>query len=78
MAASLRSKARSEIIKKLCQHTVMQIKKASAECEDAWKGAGTKVGLQVWRIVKFKVFGLLAESFKHFNRNPRFIVCAVI
>ena len=33
----------------------MQIKKASAECEDAWKGAGTKVGLQVWRIVKFKV-----------------------
>ena len=33
----------------------LQIKKASAECEDAWKGAGTKVGVQVWRIVKFKV-----------------------
>ena len=32
-----------------------QIKKASAEGEDAWKGAGTKEGLQVWRIVKFKV-----------------------
>ena len=50
----------------------MQIKKASAECEDAWKGAGTKVGLQVWRIVKFKVFK--DWQFK----NPRFIVCAVI
>lgn len=35
-------------------HT-LQIKKASAECEDAWKGAGTKVSVQVWRIVKFKV-----------------------
>ena len=32
-----------------------QIKKASAEGEDAWKGAGTKEGLQVWRIVQFKV-----------------------
>lgn len=32
-----------------------QIKKASAEGEDAWKEAGTKEGLQVWRIVQFKV-----------------------
>ena len=32
-----------------------QVKKASAETEPAWKGAGSKVGLQVWRIVKFKV-----------------------
>ena len=34
---------------------VSQIKKASAEGEDAWKEAGTKEGLQVWRIVQFKV-----------------------
>ena len=32
-----------------------QIKKASAEGEDAWKEAGTKAGIQVWRIVQFKV-----------------------
>ena len=42
-------------------HT-LQIKKASAECEDAWKGAGTKVGVQVWRIVKFKVYSLPSET----------------
>ena len=42
----------------------LQIKKASAECEDAWKGAGTKVGVQVWRIVKFKV-GLDSSSCRY-------------
>ena len=31
------------------------MKKASAETEPAWKGAGSKVGMQIWRIVKFKV-----------------------
>lgn len=34
---------------------LLQIKKASAQGEDAWKGAGKTEGLQVWRIVKFKV-----------------------
>ena len=34
---------------------LVQIKKASAQGEDAWKEAGTKEGVQVWRIVKFKV-----------------------
>lgn len=32
-----------------------QVKKASAETEPAWNGAGAGVGIQVWRIVKFKV-----------------------
>jgi len=32
-----------------------QVKKESAETEKAWEGAGEKVGLQIWRIVKFKV-----------------------
>ena len=36
-------------------HCCMQVKKASAETEPAWKGAGSKVGMQIWRIVKFKV-----------------------
>lgn len=31
------------------------MKKAAAETEAAWKDAGSKVGLQIWRIVKFKV-----------------------
>ena len=34
---------------------VYQVKKASAETETAWHGAGQKVGVQIWRIVKFKV-----------------------
>ena len=32
-----------------------QVKKDSAATEPAWKGAGQKVGMQIWRIVKFKV-----------------------
>ena len=32
-----------------------QVKKESAETEPAWQGAGADVGVQVWRIVKFKV-----------------------
>jgi len=31
------------------------VKKASAETEKAWKGAGQKVGIKIWRIVQFKV-----------------------
>lgn len=34
---------------------VLQVKKDAAETEPAWKGAGEKVGIQIWRIVKFKV-----------------------
>ncbi|KAK7496122.1 hypothetical protein BaRGS_00012532, partial [Batillaria attramentaria] len=33
-----------------------QVKKESAESEPAWRKAGKKVGLQVWRIVKFKTY----------------------
>ena len=32
-----------------------QVKKGAAEKEEAWEGAGQDVGLQIWRIVKFKV-----------------------
>lgn len=41
---------------------VFQVKKASAETEPAWKGAGQKVGMQIWRIVKFKVSAAAAVS----------------
>lgn len=31
-----------------------QVKKSSAMEEKAWKGCGTRVGLKIWRIEKFK------------------------
>lgn len=34
---------------------LLQVKKDSAKTEKAWAGAGSKVGKQIWRIVKFKV-----------------------
>ncbi|XP_052082812.1 gelsolin-like protein 2 [Mytilus californianus] len=35
--------------------TDKEIKKSSAEKEPAWKKAGLKPGIQIWRIVKFQV-----------------------
>ena len=32
-----------------------QVKKAAAEVEQVWHGCGAKVGLEIWRIEKFKV-----------------------
>ena len=32
-----------------------QVKKGAASSEPAWEGAGERVGLQIWRIVKFMV-----------------------
>jgi len=32
-----------------------QVKIEAAKTEEAWQGAGEKVGLQIWRIVQFKV-----------------------
>ena len=55
-----------------------QVKKESAESEPAWQNAGTSVGVQIWRINKFKVICLeitvyAASScqFKVKNRNTR-------
>ncbi len=33
----------------------IQVKRAAAGTEKAWQNAGESVGLQIWRIVKFKV-----------------------
>ncbi|KAH9518580.1 hypothetical protein Btru_005701 [Bulinus truncatus] len=50
------------------------IKKASAGTEAAWKGAGTKPGLQVWRIVQFKVTEWPKEDYGKFYSGDSYIV----
>ena len=35
--------------------TEKTVKKDSAKTEKAWIGAGQKIGLEIWRIVQFKV-----------------------
>jgi gelsolin len=52
-----------------------KIKEASAHGEEAWKGAGTKVGLQIWRIVKFKV-GTIKKSLN--NSTPASAIYSTI
>ena len=43
-----------------------QVKSEAAGKEKAWQGAGEKVGVQIWRIVKFKV---LVERYHKNNIN---------
>ena len=52
--------------------TEKNVKKDSAKTEPAWNGAGEKVGVQIWRIVKFQVehwsrdqYGMLAFLVKY-------------
>ena len=40
----------------------LQVKKESAMTEKAWQGAGQKVGVQIWRIVKFKASYFLLKA----------------
>jgi len=50
------------------------IKKESAEQEPAWKGAGKKVGLKIWRIVKFKVTDWPREDYGQFFDGDSYII----
>lgn len=54
--------------------TEKKVKKESAETEPAWKGAGDKVGVQVWRIVKFKVTHWDKEQYGEFYNGDSYIV----
>jgi gelsolin len=54
--------------------TEKKVKKESAESEPAWKGAGEKVGVQVWRIVKFKVTNWDKEQYGEFYNGDSYIV----
>jgi len=50
------------------------VKKASAETEIAWKGAGLKVGLQIWRVVKFKLESWPKEQQGEFYSGDSYII----
>jgi len=54
--------------------TDKKVKKESAETETAWKGAGQKVGVQIWRIVKFKVTHWDKEQYGEFYNGDSYIV----
>lgn len=54
--------------------TEKQVKKSSAEQEPAWRHAGKKVGLQIWRIVKFKVTDWAQEDYGKFYGGDSYII----
>jgi len=51
-----------------------RVKKESAMTEPAWKNAGQKVGLQVWRIESFKVKHWPKEDYGRFYNGDSYIV----
>jgi gelsolin len=51
-----------------------KVKAAAAETETAWKNAGTKVGLQIWRIEKFKVISWPTDQYGSFYDGDSYIV----
>jgi len=48
-------------------------KKKSANTEPAWKGAGQKVGMEIWRIEKFKVVAWPREQYGSFYSGDSYI-----
>ncbi|KAL5013218.1 hypothetical protein ScPMuIL_007488 [Solemya velum] len=54
--------------------TEKQVKKSSAQTEPAWKNAGEKPGLQIWRIVKFKVTSWPEEDYGKFYNGDSYII----
>jgi len=49
-------------------------KKNSATKEPAWKGAGEKVGIQIWRIEKFKVVAWPKDLYGSFYSGDSYII----
>lgn len=54
--------------------TEKKVKKEAAEAEPAWAGAGKKVGLQIWRIEKFKVVAWPKEKYGEFYNGDSYII----
>eukprot|EP01083_Nonionella_stella_P073707 199551_1 len=52
----------------------LEVRKAAAETEKAYKGAGQKQGVQVWRVENFKVVPWPEEKYGCFFRGDSFIV----
>jgi len=51
-----------------------KVKAAAAEKEPAWENAGKKIGLQIWRIEKFKVKAWPTEQYGSFYDGDSYIV----
>jgi len=51
-----------------------KVKHAASEGEDAWKGAGQQVGMQIWRIEKFKVVAWPEKQYGKFYTGDSYIV----
>ncbi|KAL3851789.1 hypothetical protein ACJMK2_015498 [Sinanodonta woodiana] len=51
-----------------------QVKKSAAETEPAWKKTGKAPGLQIWRIVKFKVTEWPKEQYGQFYNGDSYII----
>jgi len=54
--------------------TDKKVKKESAETEPAWAGAGQAVGIQIWRIVKFKVEHWEKDQYGEFYNGDSYII----
>lgn len=54
--------------------TDKRVKKESAETEPAWQGSGQSPGLQIWRIVKFKVTNWPKEDYGKFYNGDSYII----
>jgi gelsolin len=50
------------------------LKLAAAKTEKAWEGAGKAVGIQIWRIEKFKVVAVPKEGYGKFFSGDSYIV----
>jgi len=49
-------------------------REAAAQTEEAWKNAGKAVGIQIWRIEKFKVVSVQKETYGTFYSGDSYIV----
>ncbi|KAK3101260.1 hypothetical protein FSP39_002220 [Pinctada imbricata] len=54
--------------------TEREVKKESAQTEPAWNKAGEKVGLQIWRIEKFKVKHWPKNEYGQFYNGDSYII----
>jgi len=54
--------------------TEKNLKKSASEGEPAWKGSGQKVGLEIWRIVKFQVTRWDTSEYGKFYNGDSYII----